>query len=72
MFVKRLFRPREGKVIAGVAAGIANYFDIDVTVVRIIWVILFLPGGLPGLLLYIIFWIMMPSEKVVENGTKNE
>jgi phage shock protein C len=60
--MKRLVRPKEGRRIAGVAAAFANYFDVDVTLVRIIWVILLLPGGLPGFLPYIICWIMIPAE----------
>jgi phage shock protein C len=60
--MKKLVRPKQGRRIAGVAAGFANYFDVDVTLVRIIWVILLLPGGLPGLLPYIICWIMIPTE----------
>ncbi len=60
---KRLVRPKEGRVIAGVAAAFANYFDIDVTVVRLVWVLLLLPGGIPGLLPYVICWIIIPSEK---------
>lgn len=59
---KRLVRPQQGRVLAGVAQGIANYFNIDVTIVRIIWLLLLLPGGLPGLLPYIICWIAMPEE----------
>ena len=62
--IKRLVRPKKGRWIAGVSLGLANYFNIDVTVVRIIWVFLFLPGGLPGLLPYILLWILMPSEDV--------
>lgn len=61
--IKRLERPREGRMIAGVCAGLANYFGIDVTIVRIIWVLLLLPGGFPGLLPYIVLWILMPEEK---------
>jgi phage shock protein C len=60
--MKRLVRPKEGRRIAGVAAAFANYFNVDVTLVRIIWVILLLPGGLPGFLPYIICWIMIPAE----------
>jgi len=60
--MKKLVRPKEGRMIGGVAAGFANYIDVDVTLVRIIWVILLLPGGLPGLLPYIICWIMIPAE----------
>lgn len=61
--MKKLVRPKEGRVIAGVAAGMAKYFNIDVTVIRIIWVLLLLPGGLPGVIPYLVFWIFMPSEK---------
>jgi phage shock protein C len=60
--MKKLVRPKEGRMIAGVAQGLANYFDVDVTLVRIIWVILLMPGGLPGLLPYLICWIMIPRE----------
>ena len=60
--MKKLVRPKEGRKIAGVAAGLANYFDVDVTLVRIIWVILLLPGGLPGFIPYLICWIMIPAE----------
>jgi phage shock protein C len=60
--MKRIVRPREGRTIGGVAAAFANYLDVDVTLVRIIWVILLLPGGLPGFLPYIICWIMIPAE----------
>lgn len=61
--MKKLVRPKEGRVIAGVAIGFANYFKIDVTLIRLIWVFLFLPGGLPGFIPYIICWIVIPSEK---------
>jgi len=60
--MKKLVRPREGRKIAAVAQGLANYFDVDVTLVRIIWAILLLPGGLPGLVPYVICWIMIPGE----------
>jgi phage shock protein PspC (stress-responsive transcriptional regulator) len=61
--IKRLTRPKEGRVLGGVSLGIANYFSIDVTVVRIIWILLLLPGGLPGVIPYIVLWIVIPSEK---------
>lgn len=61
--MKKLVRPKKGRVVAGVAAAFANYFNIDVTLVRILWIILILPGGAPGLLLYIICWIIIPQEK---------
>jgi phage shock protein C len=59
---KRLVRPRKGRVIGGVAMGMARYFNIDVTLVRLIWVFLLLPGGLPGIIPYIICWLVIPEE----------
>jgi len=56
--VKKLRRPKKGRVIAGVAAGIADYLGLDVVVVRLIWVFLLIPGGLPGLIPYFIFWVV--------------
>jgi phage shock protein C len=60
--MKKLRRPREGRIIGGVAIGLANYFGIDVLLVRLIWVFLALPGGLPGLIPYLISWLVIPRE----------
>ena len=46
--------------IAGVCAGFAEYFDLDVTIVRVVWLIVALFGG-GGVLAYIIAWIVMPE-----------
>ncbi|NMB21707.1 MAG: PspC domain-containing protein [Firmicutes bacterium] len=56
---KRIFRSREKKV-AGVCGGIAEYLDIDPTIVRLIWLILALAYG-TGLLAYFICWIVIPE-----------
>lgn len=58
---KRLMRPRVGRKIAGVCAGFANYFDLDATLVRLVWLVIVIFGG-TGLLAYIIGWIVMPEE----------
>jgi phage shock protein C len=58
---KKLMRSRTDKKIAGVCGGFANYFDLDVTLVRIIWVMLVVFGGC-GVLGYFIAWIVMPEE----------
>ena len=58
---KRLMRPRHGRKIAGVCAGFAEYFDIDVTVVRLVWLLTAVMTGV-GLLSYPIAWIVMPEE----------
>ena len=60
---RKLVLPREGKKIAGVAAALANYWGVDVALVRIGWVLLLLPGGLPGIIPYLICWAIIPSEK---------
>jgi phage shock protein PspC (stress-responsive transcriptional regulator) len=56
---KRLMRLEEGRMIAGVCAGLAQYFGVDPTLVRIIFVILAL-FGLGGVVLYLILWLVMP------------
>jgi phage shock protein C len=59
---KRLMRPRQGRKVAGVCAGVAEYFDVDVTLVRIIWLITALiPIGV-SVIAYIVGWIVMPEE----------
>jgi phage shock protein C len=57
-----LYRSRRNKVFAGVAAGIAERFGIPVWMSRLIWILLLLPGGLPGLIPYVICWIVIPQE----------
>ena len=58
---RHLYRSRTDKKIAGVCGGLAEYFGIDPVIVRIIAIILLLPGGFPGLLPYIILWIIVPE-----------
>jgi phage shock protein C len=49
-------------MIAGVCGGLGEYLNIDPTVVRIIFVLLTLPGGVPGPLVYLVLWFVMPEE----------
>jgi phage shock protein C len=59
---KRLTRDIKNKMIAGVCSGIANYFNIDPTLVRLLWVVLTLISfGLGGIVAYIIAWIIIPE-----------
>jgi phage shock protein C len=58
---KRLYRSRTDRMIGGVCGGLAEYFDIDPVIIRIIAVILLLPGGLPGLVPYLILWLVVPE-----------
>lgn len=57
----RLARPRLGRKIAGVCLGFSEYFDIDVTLVRVVWLITAFMTGF-GFLAYLIAWIIMPEE----------
>jgi phage shock protein C len=59
---KRLVRSRANRKIAGVCAGFAEYFDLDVTLVRVVWLVLLLIPPCLGLLSYLIAWIVMPEE----------
>jgi phage shock protein C len=62
---KRLTRSND-KMIAGVLAGIGNYFDIDPTIVRIVYVVLSIASvGFPGLIAYLIMWAIIPEEKTI-------
>ena len=58
---RRLMRSASNRKIAGVCAGLANYFDVDATLVRIFWIIAALVFG-TGFLLYIIMWFIMPLD----------
>lgn len=57
-----LRRSRSDRVIAGVCGGLGAFFGINPTWFRLGFIIAFLPGGIPGLLLYFICWIIIPSE----------
>lgn len=58
---KRLYRSRKQRSIAGVCGGIAEYLDVDPSLVRIAWVILSMMGG-PAVLLYIVMAAVVPEE----------
>ncbi|BCJ95419.1 hypothetical protein acsn021_29880 [Anaerocolumna cellulosilytica] len=58
---KRLYRIREGKMIAGVCGGIAKYFDVNPKVIRLLWAMFFAVYG-SGLVAYILFSIFVPKE----------
>lgn len=58
---KRLERSRDEKIIAGVCGGLAEYFEIDPVIVRVLFVVGTLMG-FAGVLLYIVLWVVMPLE----------
>ncbi len=59
--MKKLYRSKDDVAIAGVCAGIAEYFDIDPIIVRMIFLVLLIGEG-SGLLLYLILWIVVPQK----------
>lgn len=64
---KKLYRDVDNEKVAGVCAGLADYLDLDVTLIRVIWLILILCAG-TGLLAYIIMAIVVePKDKVLKD-----
>lgn len=59
---RKLTRSMTDKMIAGVCGGIAQYFNVDATLIRLVFVLLMLAGIFPGVLAYIVAWIVMPAE----------
>jgi len=60
---KQLIRSRSHRKIAGVCAGFGAYLDLDVSLVRILWVfVTFMAGVFPGVIAYVLAWIIVPEE----------
>jgi phage shock protein PspC (stress-responsive transcriptional regulator) len=57
---KKLYRSRKSKIIAGVCGGLAEYLNLDPTIIRLAWVIFSLAYGV-GVLVYIIAWLLIPN-----------
>ena len=68
---KKLYKSRTNAKIDGVCAGIAKYLGVDVTVVRIVWIVFCLGGG-AGLIAYIICAVIMPREPEVIDYTDRD
>jgi len=58
---RKLMRSTTDKKVGGVCAGLGSYFDVDVTLVRVLWLLAVFCAG-TGLLLYLILWIVLPVE----------
>ncbi len=69
--LKRLYRSKEDKIIAGVCGGIAEYFNIDPVWIRLTAVLLLFADGI-GLILYILAWILVPSNPAQKEGKKTK
>lgn len=62
---KQLYRTKKNSIIAGVASGLAEYFEIDAVIVRAIFIITALAWG-TSIVIYIILWIIIPREKQIK------
>jgi phage shock protein C len=62
--MNRLYRSKTNRIIAGVCGGLGDYFKVDPTLIRLLWVLLTLSGG-AGLVAYIIAWAIIPEEPSV-------
>lgn len=60
---KKMERPRSGRMLAGVCAAIANYANIDATVVRVIYTLLTVFTAFSGIIIYFILVLLIPEEK---------
>lgn len=61
--MKKLFRSKTDRQISGVCGGIANYFNIDATIIRLVWIFVSVVStGVPGILIYFICALVIPEE----------
>ena len=59
--IKRLYRSRDERMLGGVCGGLAEYLHTDPTLIRVLFVLFALAGG-PGIIAYLIMWIIVPLE----------
>ncbi len=59
---KSLRRSRSNRVLMGVCGGLGEFFDINPIWFRIAFLLAMIPGGIPGILIYLICWFIIPSE----------
>ncbi len=69
--VKRIYRDTENQKVFGVCAGLSDYFEVDVTLIRVLWLVAVLCAG-TGLLAYIIMAIVVEPKEVVMRRIKKE
>jgi phage shock protein C len=64
---RKLYRSRTDRKLAGVCGGLAQYFNLDATLLRVLFVVLAVLGG-SGLVLYLAMWIIVPNEPQAATG----
>ena len=65
---KRLYRSETDVMLGGVCAGLGDFFNLDPTIIRLIFVVLFLTGSV-GFWVYVVMWIVVPEESTVNGST---
>lgn len=72
---KKLYRNENDAVLGGVCNGLADYFEVDVTLIRVIFLVLGLFGG-SGILIYLILWLVVPKKdgivEIVDDKDKKD
>ncbi|HEY2957964.1 MAG TPA: PspC domain-containing protein [Actinomycetota bacterium] len=58
---RKLYRSRTDRKIAGVCGGLASYFNVDPTLIRVLFVVLAVVGG-SGIILYLALWLIVPNQ----------
>ena len=58
--LRKLYRSRTQRMVAGVCGGLAEYFNVDTTVIRVLFLVITLFGG-AGLVVYVVMWILVPD-----------
>jgi phage shock protein C len=62
MAEKRLMRSKTNRMVAGICGGIGEYFGIDANIIRVVWIVITaLSGFLPGILAYVLVWLVVPE-----------
>jgi phage shock protein PspC (stress-responsive transcriptional regulator) len=68
---KRLYRSEEDVIIGGVAAGLGEYFDLDPSLMRVLFLALFFAGG-SGFLFYLLLWLILPKKSQLKLGAASK
>ena len=69
--MKRLYRLKNQRMLGGVCGGIGEHFDVDPTVIRLVWAVLTLLSVGIGIIAYIIAWIIIPEEGSSDEGNSS-
>jgi phage shock protein C len=61
---RKLYRSRNQRMLAGICGGLAEYFNVDATLIRVLFLVLAVFGG-TGLVIYVVMWLIVPDETKV-------